>query len=257
MLGRAFGIIGHIHRATDITNLSTLEITGNRGPSTVLLGRAFRRLNAACVGVNRFVTDAPSLFPHSCIGTFRDYLSRAAPLSCTCVRGMLGRRLTISNVALSSGFTRVSPRPLTSTSVTRIRTTHLRGNSRMMLGIRGPNIRAVVRASLNMLRNIAGLIRLLVPSVGFTDVTPVVSRVHLHVLTRASFVTRTRGVHSFRRFLTMSKGAHIMTPAMCRRLAAGHILAVDHLCNISVISRSMVHRCYTSPTRMVTSALGA
>lgn len=141
--------VGQLKRVAEV--IGRFSILRNLAPIGVHL--VFRTLNPAFIGINRVLSVHSRVLPRDFYSRLTGLHTSTSPVPCSAILSILTTRCKHPTSRI---FTRVSPGPLNSTSLTRIRHTALGANRSITVGIRHPNIHRVVTRSISVVHSVTG-----------------------------------------------------------------------------------------------------
>ena len=255
LLKHAFNIVNRVGQTASVTALSALRIAKGEKPDAMLLKETFEQLGTTYIKIGQFIASTPSLFPREYVRAFQDCLDQTTPLSFDYIEQVLKEELALDGQTLTDKFAFIDPMPLASASIAQVHAARLHNGDEVVLKVQKPNVETIMQTDLGVLYGVTKLLELLMPSMKFASIAPIIDEIRLRMLAETDFIAEAQNIRDFQQFLSVSGNTKVVAPRVYDELTTKRVLTMSRLRGVSMVDEVVMRQYCDDPAQVMADTL--
>ena len=255
LLKHAFNIVNRVGQTASVTALSALRVAKGEKPDAMLLKETFEQLGTTYIKIGQFIASTPSLFPREYVRAFQDCLDQTTPLSFDYIEQVLKEELALDGQTLTDKFAFIDPMPLASASIAQVHAARLHNGDEVVLKVQKPNVETIMQTDLGVLYGVTKLLELLMPSMKFASIAPIIDEIRLRMLAETDFIAEAQNIRDFQQFLKVSGNTKVVAPRVYDELTTKRVLTMSRLRGVSMVDEVVMRQYCDDPAQVMADTL--
>ena len=255
LLKHAFNIVNRVGQTASVTALSALRVAKGEKPDAMLLKETFEQLGTTYIKIGQFIASTPSLFPREYVRAFQDCLDQTTPLSFDYIEQVLKEELALDGQTLTDKFAFIDPMPLASASIAQVHAARLHNGDEVVLKVQKPNVETIMQTDLGVLYGVTKLLELLMPSMKFASIAPIIDEIRLRMLAETDFIAEAQNIRDFQQFLNVSGNTKVVAPRVYDELTTKRVLTMSRLRGVSMVDEVVMRQYCDDPAQVMADTL--
>ena len=255
LLKHAFNIVNRVGQTASVTALSALRVAKGEKPDAMLLKETFEQLGTTYIKIGQFIASTPSLFPREYVKAFQDCLDQTTPLSFDYIEQVLKEELALDGQTLTDKFAFIDPMPLASASIAQVHAARLHNGDEVVLKVQKPNVETIMQTDLGVLYGVTKLLELLMPSMKFASIAPIIDEIRLRMLAETDFIAEAQNIRDFQQFLNVSGNTKVVAPRVYDELTTKRVLTMSRLRGVSMVDEVVMRQYCDDPAQVMADTL--
>ena len=255
LLKHAFNIVNRVGQTASVTALSALRVAKGEKPDAMLLKETFEQLGTTYIKIGQFIASTPSLFPREYVRAFQDCLDQTTPLSFDYIEQVLKEELALDGQTLTDKFAFIDPKPLASASIAQVHAARLHNGDEVVLKVQKPNVETIMQTDLGVLYGVTKLLELLMPSMKFASIAPIIDEIRLRMLAETDFIAEAQNIRDFQQFLKVSGNIKVVAPRVYDELTTKRVLTMSRLRGVSMVDEVVMRQYCDDPAQVMADTL--
>ncbi|WP_367110274.1 ABC1 kinase family protein [uncultured Psychrobacter sp.] len=255
LLKHSLNVVNRVRQTASIAGLSALRVAKGEKPDANLLKETFEQLGTTYIKIGQFIASTPSLFPREYVEAFQGFLDQTTPLSYKYIEQVLQAELAVDGHTLTDKFAHIDPQPLASASIAQVHAARLHNGDEVVLKVQKPNVETIMQTDLGVLHGVTKLLELLMPSMKFASIAPIIDEIRLRMLAETDFVAEAQNIRDFQQFLAMTDNARVVAPKVYDDLTTKRVLTMSRLHGVSMIDENAMRQYCTDPAQVMADTL--
>ncbi|WP_435978598.1 ABC1 kinase family protein [Psychrobacter sp. DM4] len=255
LLKHTLNVANRVRQTASVAGLSALRIAKGEKPDAQLLKETFEQLGTTYIKIGQFVASTPSLFPREYVEAFQDCLDQTTPLSYQYIEQVLSDELAINSQSLSDLFAHIETEPLASASIAQVHAARLHNGDEVVLKVQKPDVETIMQTDLGVLHGVTKIIELLMPSMRFASIAPIIDEIRLRMLAETDFIAEAQNIRDFQQFLAVSGNTKVIAPTVYNELTTKRVLTMSRLNGVSMIDESVMRQYCDDPAQVMADTL--
>lgn len=255
LLKHSFNVMNRVRQTASIAGLSALRVAKGEKPDARLLKETFEQLGTTYIKIGQFIASTPSLFPREYVEAFQDCLDQTTPLSYDYIEQVLTYELAIKGQTLNDKFAHIDKKPLASASIAQVHAARLHNGDEVVLKVQKPNVETIMQTDLGVLHGITKLLELLMPSMKFASIAPIIDEIRLRMLAETDFIAEAQNIRDFQQFLAVSGNTRVVAPQVYDELTTKRVLTMSRLRGVSMVDESVMRQYCDDPAQVMADTL--
>ncbi len=255
LLKHAFNIVNRVGQTASVTALSALRVAKGEKPDAMLLKETFEQLGTTYIKIGQFIASTPSLFPREYVRAFQDCLDQTTPLSFDYIEQVLKEELALDGQTLTDKFAFIDPMPLASASIAQVHAARLHNGDEVVLKVQKPNVETIMQTDLGVLYGVTKLLELLMPSMKFASIAPIIDEIRLRMLAETDFIAEAQNIRDFQQFLKVSGNIKVVAPRVYDELTTKRVLTMSRLRGVSMVDEVVMRQYCDDPAQVMADTL--
>ncbi|WP_350656261.1 AarF/ABC1/UbiB kinase family protein [Psychrobacter sp. S1-30-MNA-CIBAN-0213] len=255
LLKHSFNVVNRMRQTVSVAGLSALRVAKGEKPDARLLKDTFEQLGTTYIKIGQFIASTPSLFPREYVEAFQDCLDQTTPLSYAYIKQVLTAELAVDGQTLSDKFAFIDEKPLASASIAQVHAARLHNGDEVVLKVQKPEVETIMQTDLGVLHGATKLIELLMPSMRFASIAPIIDEIRLRMLAETDFIAEAQNIRDFQQFLAVSGNTKVVAPQVYDELTTKRVLTMSRLHGVSMIDESAMRQYCDDPAQVMADTL--
>lgn len=255
LLKHSFNVVNRVRQTASIAGLSALRVARGDKPDAHLLKETFEQLGTTYIKIGQFIASTPSLFPRAYVEAFQGCLDQTTPLSYDYIEQVLIRELAVEGQTLDDIFAHIDKKPLASASIAQVHAARLHNGDEVVLKVQKPNVETIMQTDLGVLHGVTKLLELLMPSMKFASIAPIIDEIRLRMLAETDFIAESQNIRDFQQFLTMSGNTRVVAPSVYDALTTRRVLTMSRLHGVSMVDETAMRQYCADPAQVMADTL--
>ena len=255
LLKHAFNIVNRVGQTASVTALSALRVAKGEKPDAMLLKETFEQLGTTYIKIGQFIASTPSLFPREYVKAFQGCLDQTTPLSFDYIEQVLKEELALDGQTLTDKFAFIDPMPLASASIAQVHAARLHNGDEVVLKVQKPNVETIMQTDLGVLYGVTKLLELLMPSMKFASIAPIIDEIRLRMLAETDFIAEAQNIRDFQQFLKVSGNTKVVAPRVYDELTTKRVLTMSRLRGVSMVDEVVMRQYCDDPAQVMADTL--
>ena len=255
LLKHTFNVVNRVRQTASIAGLSALRVAKGEKPDARLLKDTFEQLGTTYIKIGQFIASTPSLFPREYVEAFQGCLDQTTPLPYSYIERVLEQELAVDGKALTDLFADIDTKPLASASIAQVHAARLHNGDEVVLKVQKPEVETIMQTDLGVLHGVTKLLELLMPSMKFASIAPIIDEIRLRMLAETDFIAEAQNIRDFQQFLAMSGNTRVVAPKVYDALTTKRVLTMSRLHGVSMIDERAMRQYCTDPAQVMTDTL--
>ncbi|WP_350557811.1 AarF/ABC1/UbiB kinase family protein [Psychrobacter sp. CAL346-MNA-CIBAN-0220] len=255
LLKHTFNVVNRVRQTASIAGLSALRVAKGEKPDATLLKDTFEQLGTTYIKIGQFIASTPSLFPREYVEAFQSCLDQTTPLSYDYIEQVLTAELAINGQTLSDKFAHIDKKPLASASIAQVHAARLHNGDEVVLKVQKPGVETIMQTDLGVLYGVTKLLELLMPSMKFASIAPIIDEIRLRMLAETDFIAEAQNIRDFQQFLAVSGNTRVIAPQVYDELTTRRVLTMSRLRGVSMIDESAMRQYCDDPAQVMADTL--
>lgn len=255
LLKHTFNIANRVRQTASVAGLSALRVARGEKPDARLLKETFEQLGTTYIKIGQFIASTPSLFPREYVEAFQDCLDQTTPLSYEYIEQVLSEELAVDGQTLKDIFIDIDKKPLASASIAQVHAARLHNGDEVVLKVQKPGVETIMQTDLGVLHAVTKLLELVMPSMRFASIAPIIDEIRLRMLAETDFIAESQNIRDFQQFLTVSGNTRVVAPQVYEDLTTRRVLTMSRLYGVSMIDEVAMRQYCTDPAQVMADTL--
>lgn len=255
LLKHSFNVVNRMRQTVSVAGLSALRVAKGEKPDARLLKDTFEQLGTTYIKIGQFIASTPSLFPREYVEAFQDCLDQTTPLSYAYIEQVLTAELAVDGQTLSDKFAFIDEKPLASASIAQVHAARLHNGDEVVLKVQKPEVETIMQTDLGVLHGVTKLLELLMPSMRFASIAPIIDEIRLRMLAETDFIAEAQNIRDFQQFLTVSGNTKVIAPQVYDELTTKRVLTMSRLHGVSMIDETAMRQYCDDPAQVMADTL--
>ncbi len=255
LLKHTFNMVNRVRQTASVAGLSALRVAKGEKPDARLLKETFEQLGTTYIKIGQFIASTPSLFPREYVEAFQDCLDQTTPLSYDYIEQVLTAELAVDGQTLDDKFAHIDQQPLASASIAQVHAARLHNGDEVVLKVQKPEVETIMQTDLGVLHGVTKLIELLMPSMKFASIAPIVDEIRLRMLAETDFVAEAQNIRDFQQFLLVAGNTRVVAPQVYDELTTKRVLTMSRLYGVSMIDETAMRQYCADPAQVMADTL--
>ena len=255
LLKHTFNVVNRVRQTASVAGLSALRVAKGEKPDARLLKETFEQLGTTYIKIGQFIASTPSLFPREYVEAFQDCLDQTTPLSYDYIEQVLTAELAVDGQTLDDKFAHIEQQPLASASIAQVHAARLHNGDEVVLKVQKPEVETIMQTDLGVLHGVTKLIELLMPSMKFASIAPIIDEIRLRMLAETDFVAEAQNIRDFQQFLLVSGNTRVVAPQVYDELTTKRVLTMSRLYGVSMIDEAAMRQYCADPAQVMADTL--
>ena len=255
LLKHSFNVVNRVRQTASIAGLSALRIAKGEKPDAKLLKDTFEQLGTTYIKIGQFIASTPSLFPREYVEAFQSCLDQTTPLSYDYIEQVLTAELAVDGQTLSDKFAYIDKQPLASASIAQVHAARLHNGDEVVLKVQKPDVETIMQTDLGVLHGATKLLEVMMPSMKFASIAPIIDEIRLRMLAETDFVAEAQNIRDFQQFLAIAGNTRVVAPQVYDELTTKRVLTMSRLHGVSMIDESAMQQYCNDPAQVMADTL--
>ncbi|WP_201618074.1 ABC1 kinase family protein [Psychrobacter urativorans] len=255
LLKHTFNVVNRVRQTASIAGLSALRVAKGEKPDARLLKDTFEQLGTTYIKIGQFIASTPSLFPREYVEAFQDCLDQTTPLSYDYIEKVLTAELAVDGQTLADKFAHIEQKPLASASIAQVHAARLHNGDEVVLKVQKPGVETIMQTDLGVLHAVTKIIEVLMPSMRFASIAPIIDEIRLRMLDETDFISEAQNIRDFQQFLAVSGNTRVIAPQVYDELTTKRILTMSRLRGVSMVDEAAMHQYCDDPAQVMADTL--
>ena len=255
LLKHSFNVVNRMRQTVSVAGLSALRVAKGEKPDARLLKDTFEQLGTTYIKIGQFIASTPSLFPREYVEAFQDCLDQTTPLSYAYIKQVLTAELAVDGQTLSDKFAFIDEKPLASASIAQVHAARLHNGDEVVLKVQKPEVETIMQTDLGVLHGVTKLLELLMPSMRFASIAPIIDEIRLRMLAETDFIAEAQNIRDFQQFLAVSGNTKVIAPQVYDELTTKRVLTMSRLHGVSMIDETAMRQYCDDPAQVMADTL--
>lgn len=255
LLKHTFNVVNRVRQTASIAGLSALRVATGEKPDAQLLKETFEKLGTTYIKIGQFIASTPSLFPREYVEAFQSCLDQTTPLSYRYIEQVLSAELALDGQTLEDKFARIDREPLASASIAQVHSARLHNGDEVVLKVQKPEVETIMQTDLGVLHAVTKLLEIMMPSMKFASIAPIIDEIRLRMLAETDFVAEAQNIRDFQQFLKVSGNTRVVAPHVYDQLTTKRVLTMSRLHGVSMIDETAMRQYCNDPAQVMTDTL--
>lgn len=255
LLKHTFNVVNRVRQTASVAGLSALRVAKGEKPDARLLKETFEQLGTTYIKIGQFIASTPSLFPREYVEAFQDCLDQTTPLSYDYIEQVLKAELAVDGQTLDDKFAHIEQQPLASASIAQVHAARLHNGDEVVLKVQKPEVETIMQTDLGVLHGVTKLIELLMPSMKFASIAPIIDEIRLRMLAETDFVAEAQNIRDFQQFLLVAGNTRVVAPQVYDELTTKRVLTMSRLYGVSMIDEKAMRQYCADPAQVMADTL--
>ena len=255
LLKHSFNVVNRMRQTVSVAGLSALRVAKGEKPDAKLLKDTFEQLGTTYIKIGQFIASTPSLFPREYVEAFQDCLDQTTPLSYTYIEQVLTDELAVDGQTLSDKFAFIDEKPLASASIAQVHAARLHNGDEVVLKVQKPEVETIMQTDLGVLHGVTKIVELLMPSMKFASIAPIIDEIRLRMLAETDFISEAQNIRDFQQFLSVSGNTRVVAPVVYDKLTTKRVLTMSQLHGVSMIDETAMRQYCDDPAQVMADTL--
>ena len=255
LLKHSFNVVNRMRQTVSVAGLSALRVAKGEKPDARLLKDTFEQLGTTYIKIGQFIASTPSLFPREYVEAFQDCLDQTTPLSYAYIKQVLTAELAVDGQTLADKFAFIDEKPLASASIAQVHAARLHNGDEVVLKVQKPEVETIMQTDLGVLHGVTKLIELLMPSMRFASIAPIIDEIRLRMLAETDFIAEAQNIRDFQQFLAVSGNTKVVAPQVYDELTTKRVLTMSRLHGVSMIDETAMRQYCDDPAQVMADTL--
>ena len=255
LLKHTFIVVNRVRQTASIAGLSALRVATGEKPDAQLLKETFEQLGTTYIKIGQFIASTPSLFPREYVEAFQSCLDQTTPLSYAYIEQVLNAELAVYGQTLEDKFAHIDKEPIASASIAQVHAARLHNGDEVVLKIQKPDVETIMQTDLGVLHMATKLLELIMPSMRFASIAPIIDEIRLRMLAETDFIAEAQNIRDFQQFLAMSGNTRVIAPKVYDELTTKRVLTMSRLHGVSMVDETAMRQYCDDPAQVMTDTL--
>ncbi|WP_058368667.1 ABC1 kinase family protein [Psychrobacter sp. ENNN9_III] len=255
LLKHSFNVVNRMRQTVSVAGLSALRVAKGEKPDAKLLKDTFEQLGTTYIKIGQFIASTPSLFPREYVEAFQDCLDQTTPLSYTYIEQVLTDELAVDGQTLSDKFAFIDEKPLASASIAQVHAARLHNGDEVVLKVQKPEVETIMQTDLGVLHGVTKIVELLMPSMKFASIAPIIDEIRLRMLAETDFISEAQNIRDFQQFLSVTGNTRVVAPVVYDELTTKRVLTMSQLHGVSMIDETAMRQYCDDPAQVMADTL--
>ncbi|TXD97936.1 AarF/ABC1/UbiB kinase family protein [Psychrobacter frigidicola] len=255
LLKHSFNVVNRVRQTASIAGLSALRVAKGEKPDAYLLKDTFEQLGTTYIKIGQFIASTPSLFPREYVEAFQSCLDQTTPLSYDYIEQVLTAELTVNGQTLADKFAHIDKKPLASASIAQVHAARLHNGDEVVLKVQKPGVETIMQTDLGVLHAVTKIVELLMPSMKFASIAPIIDEIRLRMLDETDFISEAQNIRDFQQFLSVSGNTRVIAPQVYDELTTKRVLTMSRLRGVSMVDEAAMRQYCDDPAQVMADTL--
>lgn len=255
LLKHTFNVVNRVRQTASIAGLSALRVATGEKPDAQLLKETFEQLGTTYIKIGQFIASTPSLFPREYVEAFQSCLDQTTPLSYAYIEQVLNAELAVYGETLEDRFAHIDKEPIASASIAQVHAAQLHNGDEVVLKIQKPNVETIMQTDLGVLHMVTKLLELMMPSMKFASIAPIIDEIRLRMLAETDFIAEAQNIRDFQQFLKTSGNTRVIAPKVYDDLTTKRVLTMSRLHGVSMVDETAMRQYCSDPAQVMADTL--
>ena len=255
LLKHTFNVVNRIRQTASVAGLSALRVATGEKPDAQLLKETFEQLGTTYIKIGQFIASTPSLFPREYVEAFQSCLDQTTPLSYAYIEQVLRAELEVYGQTLEEKFAHIDKEPIASASIAQVHAARLHNGDEVVLKVQKPNVETIMQTDLGVLHMATKLVELIMPSMKFASIAPIIDEIRLRMLAETDFISESQNIRDFQQFLAVSGNTRVIAPKVYDDLTTKRVLTMSRLRGVSMVDEVAMRQYCSDPAQVMADTL--
>lgn len=255
LLKHSLNVANRIRQTASVAGLSALRVAKGEKPDAYLLKETFEQLGTTYIKIGQFIASTPSLFPREYVEAFQGFLDQTTPLPYSYIAQVLREELAVDGLTLEERFADIEEQPLASASIAQVHVARLHNGDEVVLKVQKPGVETIMQTDLGVLHGVTKLLELLMPSMKFASIAPIIDEIRLRMLAETDFIAEAKNIRDFQQFLSVSGNTRVVAPTVYDELTTKRVLTMSRLHGVSMIDERAMRQYCNDPAQVMADTL--
>ena len=255
LLKHTFNVVNRIRQTASVAGLSALRVATGEKPDAQLLKETFEQLGTTYIKIGQFIASTPSLFPREYVEAFQSCLDQTTPLSYAYIEQVLRAELEVYGQTLEEKFAHIDKEPIASASIAQVHAARLHNGDEVVLKVQKPNVETIMQTDLGVLHMATKLVELIMPSMKFASIAPIIDEIRLRMLAETDFISESQNICDFQQFLAVSGNTRVIAPKVYDDLTTKRVLTMSRLRGVSMVDEVAMRQYCSDPAQVMADTL--
>lgn len=112
-----------------------------------------------------------------------------------------------------------------------------------------------MQTDLGVLHGVTKLVELLMPSMKFASIAPIIDEIRLRMLAETDFIAEAQNIRDFQQFLSVSGNTRVVAPQVYDALTTKRVLTMSRLHGVSMIDETAMRQYCADPAQVMADTL--
>lgn len=255
LLKHTFNVLNRVRQTASVAGLSALRVAKGEKPDAYLLRETFEQLGTTYIKIGQFIASTPSLFPREYVEAFQGFLDQTKPLPFIYIKKVLQEELLSKGQQLDDIFSHIEPIPLASASIAQVHAAKLKSGDDVVLKVQKPDVETIMQTDLGVLHTVTKVVELLMPSMKFASLAPIVDEIRIRMLAETDFLQEAENIAEFQKFLHFTHNHKAVAPDVYTELTTKRVLTMSRLHGVSMIDTQAMRQFCQDPAQVMADTL--
>ena len=255
LLKHTFNVVNRVRQTASVAGLSALRVAKGEKPDAMLLKETFEQLGTTYIKIGQFIASTPSLFPREYVQAFQSCLDQTTPLSYAYIEQVVTEELAVNGLTLEETFADIDSKPLASASIAQVHAARLHNGDEVVLKVQKPGVETIMQTDLGVLHGVTKLVELLMPSMRFASIAPIIDEIRLRMLAETDFIAEAQNIRDFQQFLAVSGNTRVVAPKVYEAYTTKRVLTMSRLYGVSMVDETLMRQYCTDPAQVMADTL--
>lgn len=247
--------VGRVGETAFIAAKAGIKYATEKPSNAKLMRETFESLGSTYIKLGQFIASTPSLFPREYVEAFQSCLDQTTPLSYTYIEQVLKEELAATGLTLEEIFAYIDEKPLASASIAQVHAARLHNGDEVVLKVQKPGVETIMQTDLGVLHGVTKLVELLMPSMRFASIAPIIDEIRLRMLAETDFIAEAQNIRDFQQFLAISGNTRVVAPTVYEELTTKRVLTMSRLYGVSMVDEAAMRQYCNDPAQVMADTL--
>ncbi|MGM8887503.1 ABC1 kinase family protein, partial [Psychrobacter sp. 1U2] len=152
-------------------------------------------------------------------------------------------------------FAFINEKPLASASIAQVHAARLHNGDEVVLKVQKPEVETIMQTDLGVLHGVTKIVELLMPSMRFASIAPIIDEIRLRMLAETDFISEAQNIRDFQQFLSVSGNTKVVAPEVYDDLTTKRVLTMSQLHGVSMIDETAMRQYCDDPAQVMADTL--
>ena len=131
----------------------------------------------------------------------------------------------------------------------------LHNGDEVVLKVQKPGVETIMQTDLGVLHAMTKLVELLMPSMRFASIAPIIDEIRLRMLAETDFIAEAQNIRDFQQFLAISGNTRVVAPTVYEELTTKRVLTMSRLYGVSMVDEAAMRQYCNDPAQVMADTL--
>ena len=131
----------------------------------------------------------------------------------------------------------------------------LHNGDEVVLKVQKPGVETIMQTDLGVLHAVTKLVELLMPSMRFASIAPIIDEIRLRMLAETDFIAEAQNIRDFQQFLAISGNTRVVAPTVYEELTTKRVLTMSRLYGVSMVDEAAMRQYCNDPAQVMADTL--